>query len=424
MKTKLMVMSDWPCAGTGFSEELRNITYRLAQSGEYDIYWVGYNYMGFPTDLPDTVFDDLRPTGATVKCLSGTGDPSLYGLDGFKREYERFSPDLFMAMGDPNNFIPYVKYRRRTGVNFPFMTYVTLDGLPIHPSWHETFKGINIPIVMTEWALLEYQKAGIQIGGYIHHGVNWQYMATNQIEKRRIRHALGIADDTVLFIDWNVNQHRKRLDALLRSWKEFHPETKKAKLFLYTDSDMSGSLGWRLDALIEQIGVPRSTVLLPEDLNAPLGRRKVWERPETIKFHKAIIQAGDIMVSCTSGEGFGKCFLEAMSLGMPVITTATSALNEVCEKGAMLVPIHDDIKFRWPDRHRSVYGDIVREDKFTEAMLRLYDNPEERAEIGAQGREWSRNFDYDTQIIPGWKSILEQIDPYTIMTEETLRRVM
>jgi glycosyltransferase involved in cell wall biosynthesis len=402
MKTKFMVTSDWTCAGTGFSEELRNIVYRLAQGGEYEIYWIGYNYLGYDIDLPDTVFPDLKHIGATVKCLSGTGPPQLYGLEGFKREYERYSPDFFMSLGDPNNFLPYIKYRHVTNDRFPYIGYSTLDGLPIHPSWSEIFKGLNVSIAMTEWALR---------------------FANNKMEKRKIRRHFGISDDTVLFIDWNTNQHRKRDDALLRCWKEFHPERKNAKLFLYKDSDMSGTLGWHLPALIEQLDVPRETIIFPEDLPTPLGRRKFWERAEAPDFHKKIVQMGDVLVSCTSGEGFGKVFLEGLSLGMPVIVTKTAAVQEVCEKGAILISPYDGQagKFRWPDRHRTVYGDVVNEERFVEAMLRMYDNPSEREELGAQGREWAKEFDYDTQIIPGWEYILGRIDPYAIMTEEMLR---
>lgn len=420
MKTKIMINTDSPMCGTGFSEEMRHVAYRLAQTNKYEIYWNGYNYVGFDLDLPDKIFPDLPQIGATIKCLSGTGPSQLYGYSGFKRNFNRFAPDLLLGVGDPKNFEPFVRERKKPdSVIYPYMVYTTLDGLPIDKSWtKEIFPYINVSMTMTEWAMREYHKVGINIGGYIHHGVNWNWFFVNEAEKYKIRRNYGISDDTTIFISWETNQHRKRIDALLRCWKNMKPETKKAKLFLYADSDCF--LGWDLEKLMDSIGVPRETVLLPEDL---YGRRKYFEQAEPLEFHKAISSIGDIYLSCTSGEGFGKCPLEAMSLGMPVIITDYSACSEVCSNGSILVPTYSGQmgRFRWHDTVRIVEGGIVNEEKFTEAMLRLYDNPSERKELGIRARQWARNFDYDTQILPAWLDVLDRINPDTILAQEVLR---
>jgi len=419
MKTKIMLTTDWACAGTGFSEEMKHVMYRLAATGLYEIYWVGFNYVGHDLDLPDTVFPDIPHTGATIKMLSGVGPPMLYGLKGFQRNFNRFTPDLVFSIGDPKNFEPFVKEKEK-GMPFPYITYTTLDGVPIPPRFNDIFRNINVKLSMTEWAMREYHKVGIQIGGHIHHGVNWQWFSTNEFQKTKTRRMFGIPDDTTLFISWDVNQFRKRQDALLSCWKAFKPESKNAKLFLYTDSDMAGSLGWNLENLIKQYDIPRETILLPEDV---YGRRKFWEQAEPVEFHRMIASMGDIYVSTTSGEGFGKTLLESLSLGMPVIATDYSAIPEVCEKGSVLVPTYEGPagRYRAQDQTRMVDCGIVNQEKFVEAMTRLYDNPDEAKELGIQGRLWAKNFDYDTMIIPGWLNILGRINPDLILAEEVLK---
>lgn len=423
MKTKIMATSDWAACGTGFSEELRHILYRLAQTGEYEIYWIGFNYVGYSIDLEDKVFADLPHKGATVKCLSGVGPPEEYGLQGLIRNFGKYYPDFVMSMGDPKNFQPYIKHRHRTNLRYPYICYTTLDGTPIHPAFKEVFKHVNVPLAMTQWALEEYQKADIHMSGYIHHGVNWQWMATNKSEKMRIRRRYGIDDDTVLFMEANVNQFRKRQDALLSAWRDFRPEIKNAKLYLYTDSDMSRSLGWHLETLIEQLGVPRNTILLPEDV---YGQRKWWEQATDLEFHRQQLAMADVFCSCTSGEGFGKLFLEGLSLQKPVVVPNYSAMPEVCERGAILVPLYEGPAgyYRMQDKLRLSPGGVVNQAKFTEALQYLYDHPEEREELGAQGREWAKNFDYDTQVIPGWTDILNRLNPDVILSQEMLRDVM
>ena len=410
---------DWMGAGTGFSEEMRNIGFRLAQTGLYEIYWVGINYVGMEMNISDITFPDIPAKGAVIKNISGVGPIDSYGFNGFEKAFNKYFPDLTITLGDPKQFIPYVRERMKPdGIKFPYLAYATLDGSPINPEWRSIFSGTNVNVAMTEWGMKEYLNAGINMNGYIHHGVNWNFFSTNKEEKAAVRNKLGIHEDTTIFISWDVNQHRKRIDALLDCWKAFKPESKKAQLFLNMDSDCS--IGWNIERLIEQKEIPRETILLPENL---YGRRKNWEQAETIDFHRAISLIGDVYVSTTSGEGFGKCALEAMSLGMPVIITDYSACSEVCQHGSILVPTYPGHagRFRWHDSTRTTNGGIVDQEKFVEAMLRLYDNPDERLELGLRAREWAKQFDYDTQTLPAWLDMLGRINPDLILAEEVLR---
>ncbi|GAJ01590.1 unnamed protein product [marine sediment metagenome] len=224
---------------------------------------------------------------------------------------------------------------------------------------------------------------------------------------------MGISDDTVLYINWEVLQHRKRIDALLRAWRDAKPESKNMKLLLYGDWNMEQSLGWNIEDLIKQYNVPRDTILSPEDL---FKMPKYWAASETPDQILNVARMGDVYISSTSGEGFGKCPLEALSLGMPVIITDYSACSEVCAKGSRLIPITGT--YRMDDRRRSVDGGLIDEEKLTEAIVDLYNNPKEREALGAEGRRWAKEFDYDTKIIPQWIELFESINLEKIMMGE------
>jgi len=429
-KTKLMVTSDWVNAGTGYSEEMRNIVFRLAQTGKYEIIYVGLQHVGFPLVIEDKQYPDLPHTGATITSVSGAGPPEAYGAYGILRNYEEYRPEMVLSMGDPKNFPPIGVMKKKYG--FPLLGYVTLDGLPVHPSFKEGFDAMNVPITMTEWALNEYHKAGMfphNTGAYIHHGVNWNYLSPNPIEKRKARNYYlnkhGVTDDTVLFIDWNSNQFRKRTDALLEMWRDFHPERKNTKLFLYCDWDMStgsSAMGWNLEELIEQLGVPRETVLSPKDV---VGKPRFWEQAFPPELHKTLCRMGDVYASASSGEGFGKCFLEAQSLAIPPIFPDYAALSEVCDKGSIKIPLYEGAagKYRGRDSERKVKAGVVNQELMIDAMTRMYDHKQEREELGAQARLWARNFDYDTKTIPAWDDLLSKINPDVIMAEEIFGRI-
>jgi glycosyltransferase involved in cell wall biosynthesis len=412
-----MIISDGPFSGTGFGTEAGNIFYRLAQTGEFDITWFALTNQGYPVVIPDSVFPHIPHKGGEIRVVGTRGDPHDFGASAFPKHYMKYNPEIVFFMGDPRNIAGYVSppFDWKAKLHFPLFMYCTLDGLPFKPSWMQYLSQVNVLVSMTEWAQMEFVKQGLA-PAMIHHGVNWEWWANSKQLKQKIRRKYRIPEDTTLFISWDVAQHRKRTDALLRAWRDAHPETKKMKLLLYTDWEMGNNLGWDIEDLIKQYNVPRETIISPKQLT---GTPKWWEVPENPNDVLEIARMADAYLSTTSGEGFGKCSLEALSLGMPVAITDYSACPEVCKKGSILVPI--DKRMRMDDRRRSVDAGLVNEAKFTEAILRLYENPDEREELGKQGREWAREFDYDTKIVPQWRNLFNEVTPEKIMMKELLQ---
>jgi len=397
---------------------MRNIVYRLVQSGQHEVIWQSLQHLGFPVDIPDEVFPDIPHKGTTVKVVGTSGLPNEFGSYIFPRHYETYVPDLVLFMGDPRNIKTWIPLKKQ--YSFPLIMYVTLDGLPIHPQWLEYLPYCNLLIAMTEWAQIEFMKAGLSVA-YIHHGVNWNWWVNDEDNKAKLRANYGLDKDTTIFINRESNQHRKRLDILLRCWKAFRPESKDAKLLLWTP--WQSWQGWDIDYKIKQYEVPRETILSPEDILGA-GQHKILECANRPEVERAIAQMGDIYLTSSSGEGFGKNNLEAMSLGQPVIATKCSAIPEVIGKGGILVPTYEGEAGRYSvyDSARSVDGAVVNMEKFVDAMLELYQNPVERKNLGYVAREQARKFDYDAEIIPAWLKILSQINPDEILVKEVLNK--
>jgi len=414
--THLMLISDGPFSGTGFGEELRHVFYRLVQTGLFRISWYSLQHTGFPVYIPDSIFSDIPNKGATIKLLGTRGNIYSFGADNFLKHYLTENPEAVLFMGDPIHIEPYLHLKKHLG--FPLYMYCTLDGLPINEKWLELLQMVNVLIAMTEWAQNEYVKVGLS-PAFIHHGLNWNWWRPpNEQLKAQLRKKYKIPEDDVVFINWEVNQHRKRLDALLRCWANFKPESKKAKLILYTDWNLKE--GYDLLKLIKEYKIPEKSVISPMELQ---GSPKFVDCAQTPEQLREIAFLGDIYVSPTSGEGFGKCSLEALGAGMPVIITDYSACPEVCAKGSILIPTYGEKtggRFRLPEYMRGVELGIVNEEKFTEAMLQLYNNHEERRNLGIIAREWAKNFDYDKVIVPKWNNLLNLINPDEILLAELL----
>jgi len=420
MKRHLMAISDGPFSGTGFGEELRQVLFGLAQTGQFDISWQSLQHFGYNVEISDKMFSDIPNRGGKIRLYSGTyGDIYKYGADSFYKNYREINPEMVLFMGDPRNIKHYRELKIRLG--FPLILYVTLDGLPIHPNWLQHLNFTNVLIAMTEWAQNEYAKVGFS-PAYIHHGIRWNWWHVKEKDKYELRNKYSIPDDVVVFMNWDVPQHRKRPDALARCWRDFVKRGKgkyKAIFIWYADWNMGGSLGYNIEGLLKQYKVPRENIIDPIQIQ---GSPKFWNRAETPDQIRKIASMGDIYMCTTSGEGFGKTKLEGLSMGMSVIVTDYSACSEVCEKGSILVPCYKGRagRFRPDDRRRSVEGGIVNEKKFVDAMEYLYQDENERRRLGHEARRWAKTFDYDRQIIPAWKTILGSLDVDTIVAKELL----
>ena len=82
-------------------------------------------------------------------------------------------------------------------------------------------------------------------------------------------------------------------------------------------------------------------------------------------------------------EGFGMPVLEAMAHGVPVITSNRSALPEVAGDAALLV-------------------DPENTSEIADALVRLAESPDLRAEYSRRGREWALEFPWANAVAKTW----------------------
>jgi glycosyltransferase involved in cell wall biosynthesis len=112
----------------------------------------------------------------------------------------------------------------------------------------------------------------------------------------------------------------------------------------------------------------------------------------------ALMNAADLYVSTTGGEGFGLNLAESLACEVPVVVTDWAADAEVVGPGGILVPPLTD-SYGEPVRFHSTYGmDWAVPDPrgFVEPVLNLLAKPSKRRELGALGRSHVARFSWDT----------------------------
>lgn len=123
-----------------------------------------------------------------------------------------------------------------------------------------------------------------------------------------------------------------------------------------------------------------------------------------------LMNAADLYVSTTGGEGFGLNLAEALACEVPVIVTDWAADAEVTGPGGVLIPpLHD--AYGEVVRHHSKYGmDWAVPDAraFVEPIVNLLGKPAQRRSLGAEGRRHVvRSFPWD-QTVSGFLTLFEE----------------
>ena len=106
---------------------------------------------------------------------------------------------------------------------------------------------------------------------------------------------------------------------------------------------------------------------------------------------------------------------------MPVIVTECSSTPEVCS-GQSLVPPYQGRQglYRMHDSARSVEAVLVNEELFTQTLNSLYSNIDVRNKFGEIAKMHSKQFDFDSSVMPLWLDLFKNIDPNVILTREVL----
>lgn len=172
------------------------------------------------------------------------------------------------------------------------------------------------------------------------------------------RDALGLPGDAfvILFVGWLLP--RKGLDFLLLAFRELLQDDALCRVQPHLVILGSGPGQARIDALIDRLGVRASCSFIP---SLPYDRMPDLYRCADV-FVLPSIATPDWQ------EQFGMSIIEALSCGVPVVTTWSGAIPEIVEDAAILCQPNDFVSLH-------------------AALKVLMTIPERRAELAHRGRE-------------------------------------
>jgi glycosyltransferase involved in cell wall biosynthesis len=203
--------------------------------------------------------------------------------------------------------------------------------------------------------------------------------------KKDCKRAFGFNPDgfTVLRID--KNSGRKDFAATIKALWPVMERHADVHAHLHTQDRESQSGVW-VGSMLSRREELHGRFSLPKNFNTFKG----WDQEDIV----GLINAADVFVTTSRGEGFGLTIAEAMACGVPVIAQNVSAITEVVGPGGVLIDPIPNRDVTVPSGQDLKLADI---DAFTEAIEHLYQSGGVRRKLGAAGREHVlRSFNWDT----------------------------
>ena len=204
----------------------------------------------------------------------------------------------------------------------------------------------------TKWELTNYYKISAHKIKVIHNGVDVNKFKPTG-DKRNVKAALGLNPDDLAIVSVGRLYARKGLFTLIESMPAVVKRFPRAK-FIISGKGQSDEMA-KLNAHAERIGVKGNIIFT--------GYTPDKELPK-------LYQAADVFAFSTFYEHHPFAVLEALSTGLPVVTTTVGGIPETIRSGT-----------------NGLLVEPYKSKQFSNAILQLLDHPAMASEMGVKARE-------------------------------------
>jgi glycosyltransferase involved in cell wall biosynthesis len=375
-------------SATGFGVVTEHIGGRLVTLG-VDVRVIAVNHRGEPVHGPLAG----RVWPATFHGDSHGGNFSNAAIDGkFWSQFgSEWKPDAVLVVSDMSGLMAHLgpKGITETWRSVPVFHYCPIEGDNLSIGWRQVWQHIQPVAMSTYGASVIAEHTGNAVP-MIYHGVDTEafhpvafnnpirFEGTALSTRDECKAAFGISPETRVILRSDRLVERKFYDVLFQALPPIFDAIPEAQMVIHCSPVDNGM------SLYEDIGR-----MAPEyHPRLKLTNAHDTFRGLPIEGMAALMNAADVYLSTTGGEGFGLNLAEALACETPVVVTDWAADAEVVGPGGVLVPPLIDT-YGKPVRYHSRYGmDWAVPDArgFAEPVVDLLRKPARRRELGRAGR--------------------------------------
>lgn len=387
-KIKGLWISD-AVAATGFARVAHSIIGSLPK--EYEIHQLGINYFGDPHPYPHRIYP-----------ASLGGD--VYGLGRLESMVLGLRPEFIFMLNDPWVISMYLQELRKIKKELlpPIVVYFPVDAREHSPSYYQHFDLVDQICVYTQFAkdvILDTKSPNVSsdkihiiphgISSSVFYPIDSTFARQGLYPQERIEEFLN----SFIILNGNRNQPRKRIDITMWVFREFQKNKPDAKLYLHMGVQ---DLGYNIAELATRYGFDNKLILSSTSNQIP----SVPEERLNI-----IYNACDVGINTSIGEGWGLVNWEHAATGKLQILPRHSALTEIWEDRAILIPtIMDEMVERV-----NTVGRVVDMDAMIKSLNWAYDDWKNNgsAEIKVLGQ---KGYEFTKEKKFLWKNIANKFD--------------
>lgn len=310
---KIVYLTDLSIQGSGYLSLSLPICVGLSSSG-HDVKVVGLGNIGEQHSFQFPIFP-AKTMPECMKILQG-----MYTVDPF--DYLIVALDLPIQAGILNAIADRP---------FKYVGIFPIESDPLTISWAMDVMKMDKAFIISEFGTQEAIKKGIINAEHLVIGIDtnsWRIPTDD--ERLTARHAFGIDDDEFVVLTVADNQERKNLWANMVAFSKFAEVNPKSRYIMVTRE--RSLVGWNLNDLAIDLGIVNKFTVV--DRGIPF--MNLW----------TYYAMSDAFLLLSKAEGLGLPILESMAVGLPVVATKCTAIEELLSDGrGYLVPseyIHVD----------------------------------------------------------------------------------
>lgn len=324
-KIQVLWYSDSPTTATGFATVAKNLLSTLYSTGKYDFTLVGINHSGVP-------YDQVKFPYAIY--------PAANALTGDERYKDVFGRQLFIDMAKSGKFdivfmiqdtfvietllpaLLKVRENLPKEKKFAIMHYFPIDGKPKESWIKNVVSKVDIPIAYTEYAKNECVQFDPSLSDMdvIYHGVD-KDIFTPPVDRAFRDKFFTNHKDQFIVLNVNRNQPRKDMYRTFAGFSKFHKKYPDSFLFMLCQMK---DVGGDLFEIASHYGLEWD-----KDWACPADGTYGANQGYPVSVVNAIYGASDVVVSTTTGEGWGLSFSEACACKRPVLFPKNTSLIEM-----------------------------------------------------------------------------------------------
>lgn len=388
---KILYYGETPCIETGGGQVGKHLVSMLAECG--------HTLEIVPINHTATMLHDREKWPHTFHYAH---PEDMHNVENMKYHILHSEYDILFMTGDINileSFSDVILQARQDGKRFETVMYAAIDSPIFNPDYTRCLSIVEYPVVFSAFAHNVVVGMCPELEGklkVIYHGCEpdiFHPVSPEEREETR-KSAFDCGADDFLVMCINRNQVRKDLGRTMLAFHQFRQLRKDSRSRLYLHAkmqDLAGHLPTQAKLLgLDIAASPPEIIFAPPQYHETLG----LSRAELNR----IYTAADVIISTSTGEGWGLTTTEAMAAAVPFIgprnTTFPEILGKNEERGYLAESGGLDlwsIHYGYSEGPRELVStwDVVRK------LERVYTHRGEAQKKAAAARAWTKLYTWD-----------------------------